>query len=177
MLTFCPPCLQGLRKHNTDNCTSTYVAGADENTERGQGRMRACWDNAALRATVCLRLWWIIMECCPVKLYAVIEERLLKRLHSLSILFLLISCKFWSITWPLYQNWASARAGLPGADWSGGTGRWCWGISPGLCGSESSALARRLNESGRSGSIEANPRHSAMMLQPSDGPSRTLLIV
>lgn len=87
------------------------------------------------------------------------------------------SCTFWSVIWPLCRSWGSAGAGLPGADWSGGAGRWCWGISPGLGGSVSSALARPPDESGSSASIEANPRHSARTLTPSDGPSQMLSIV
>lgn len=41
----------------------------------------------------------------------------------------------------------------------------------------SSALARPPDESGSSASIEANPRHSARTLTPSDGPSQRLSIV
>ncbi len=45
VLTFCPTCLQGLWKHNTQ--ITAQALNVHENTERGQGRMRACWDNAA----------------------------------------------------------------------------------------------------------------------------------
>lgn len=60
------------KTQHTDSRKSTNVAGAKENTERGQGRMMACGDNAAPIASVCLKLRLVIMEipCSPVSVAA-----------------------------------------------------------------------------------------------------------
>lgn len=119
-----------------------------------------------------LKPWWIIIEIKSN--FVSVDEINLRNGCQLLFIYSYVKCQCRSSIWPLYQNWVSARAVLPEADWSGGTGRWCWEISPGPGGSGSSAHGRPPDEPGRSASTEATPRHSATTWQPSDGPCRTL---
>lgn len=79
-----------VKTQHTDKCVSTYVARGDENTERGEARTRACWDNAP--PPVSSKLYAVIEQQLSVTFSSYLVYILIYYLTSLSKLSI---CKIW----------------------------------------------------------------------------------